>query len=202
MIGLVGSHRVGKTTLAAHVAERYGIPFVQTDTTGVFEKNGFDPKVDYDFETRLHIQRLIFDHFEEIYSAGGHNFVTDRTPIDLLTYTFADVRRQTVGDDLGEAFEKYVDDCYTLANRHLSLLVLIQPGIPIEETPGKAPSNRPYMEHFNALARGLLLDRRLKSQVMSISRDMLNLDKRIVAVSKAVEHTYDKIVNSHNGLFH
>ena len=46
MIGLVGSHRTGKTTLARAFAEDSGIPFVETSTAEVFRRLGYDPKVD------------------------------------------------------------------------------------------------------------------------------------------------------------
>ena len=69
MIGLLGAHRVGKTTLARELEKRYGLLFVQTNVIDTFERLGKDPRLDYDMETRLSIQEEILVDIEQKYLA-------------------------------------------------------------------------------------------------------------------------------------
>ena len=152
MIGLLGAHRVGKTTLARELEKRYGLLFVQTNVIDTFERLGKDPRLDYDMETRLSIQEEILVDIEQKYLATkGEHFVTDRTPLDLLAYTFADIQRQNMSMELTSRFGAYFDRCISVTNAHFWLVVLIQPGIPIVDEPGKAPPNIAYMEHLNLM---------------------------------------------------
>ena len=58
-IGLCGSHRTGKTTLALAIAQEKNLAFVKTDTSAVFKQQGLHPSAPMDFNTRLWIQNHI-----------------------------------------------------------------------------------------------------------------------------------------------
>ena len=88
-IGLCGSHRTGKTTLAEAVALKMGIPFVKTQTSEVFKQHGLDPSAPMDFGTRIRIQEHIIRAAEEIWESEPNSFITDRTPIDMMKNTWA-----------------------------------------------------------------------------------------------------------------
>lgn len=183
-IGLAGSHRTGKSTLARVLAKRSGIPFIKTTTTEVFARLGLDPAAKMDFATRLNVQRHILRAYQESWQSAhlAHQpFITDRTPVDLLAYTFADIRGDTrVNDD---ELELYVADCFAVTNRFFKSLILVQPGIPLIYAAGKAALNKAYIEHINTLIIGFCRDARLGVSVRVLPREMTNLETRIETIS-------------------
>lgn len=92
MIGLIGVHGTGKTTLAKEVADKLGYHFCQTSTSDVYKRLGKDPSVRMTFDERLDCQYEILNELRvEWQSYAGENVIADRTPIDLMAYTLADV---------------------------------------------------------------------------------------------------------------
>lgn len=198
MIGLVGSHRTGKTTLALEYAKVVGCEFVQTDVSGVFARNGADPKVDYDFSRRLSLQFKIIEHLAEVYQGASHSAITDRTPLDLLAYTVADIRRENMTPQNIMDFMKYEEACFRLTNAKIHSILLVQPGIPLVEREGSAPANIAYMNHLNLIMKGLLLDARLNVNTLQIRTDVLDLKARVTAVKKLTERGMEKAENERN----
>jgi len=190
-IGLAGSHRTGKTTLARIYAERYELPFVETNVSDAFKSMGYDPKEDYDFTTRLYIQGMLLDHMDTVFDDAPDVFIADRTPIDLMLYTMSEVTRYTVDVTLSDAYKRYIRHCYEMANDYFSMMVLVQPGIRIVEDEGKAPANEAYMEHLNALTKGLLLDSRLEAKVLALPASMTDIADRVSAVRSAAKKTIE-----------
>lgn len=193
MIGLLGSHRTGKTTLAQAFAREFNIPFVRTSGSEVFAMLGKDPKVEYPIAERIAIQEAILHAFERQYAEATKRYevwISDRTPIDLASYMLADIQRSTLVGSSGVAtmVTDYVKRCLEATNRSFSTVVLVQPGIPLVEEEGKAPCCPAFIDHINALQAGLLLDQRLMVGHYMIPRRYINLQDRINAVAKAVEH--------------
>jgi hypothetical protein len=186
MLGLCGSHRSGKSTLARAFSEHSGVKYVATGASATFERLGFDPKKDYDFATRLLIQREILKDVNTLYEKSGMQFITDRTPIDLLGYTLADVTRENVPMPLVADLQRYMHDCYECANRHFTTLILVQPGIQLVDAEGKAPANPAYVEHLNALMLGLMAGGALKCDHFSMPRSCTDLKQRVAAVAHGV----------------
>jgi predicted ATPase len=175
-VGLCGSHRTGKTTLARAIADRTGVPFLQTATGEVFARNGLQPSAAMDFATRLWIQHKVVEAAEAVWGQSAGVFVSDRTPIDMMAYTLADIQGGTQVDCA--ALTAYLDHCFAVANRYFSGLVVIQPSIPLVHEEGKAALNKAYMEHLNALIKGLCCDERLACRVTFIERAVVDLDER------------------------
>lgn len=193
MIGLAGPHRSGKTTLALSFAEREGFAFVPTDTSGVFARLGFDPTKNYDFQTRLTIQEAILeDAYLKWQAHAGELFITDRTPLDMLGYTFADVTREPLVPELEARLVRYADRAIEITNRVFGLVVLIQPGIPFVAAEGKAPDSPAYIAHHTALVRGFLTDERVTVQCYSMPSNKLDLAERVLHVKAAFERGRDK----------
>lgn len=183
-IGFCGAHRTGKTTLAMETAQLTGKQFVRTRVTEIFAQHGLHAAQSMDFETRLGIQYRILEACESDWQNAGSDFVTDRTPVDFLAYTLGDVQGKT---EVNQAdFDRYVDRCIELTNRFFELLIIIQPGIPLEAAEGKAALNEAYIEHINSLVIGLGNDERIKCQVVTIGRVMTDLDDRVSIVSEVV----------------
>lgn len=186
MIGLAGSHRVGKSTLAVAYAHFAKAEFIETKTAQVFERLGLDPKLDYSFAERIAIQNHILTDAINLYKGCKGNSITDRTPMDMLAYTMADVQRENMNLNDMVAFADYADRCYTVTNRYFSSIVVVQPGIPLIEAPGKAPANKAYVEHIATLVMGLVVDDRLKVGRHYIGRHNLELNSRVRSVVGAM----------------
>lgn len=183
-IGLCGSHRTGKTTLAGKIAEKLKVPFIQTATSQVFARNGLDPAEHLDFASRIGIQHEILQEAEKDWKKAGGTFITDRTPIDMMAYTMVDI----VGTSKVEFSElhKYFDRCYNITNRFFSCLFFLEPGIPIIYEKGKAALNRSYIEHLNVLMKGFILDDRLERPVRMIPKEILALEERASWVDQSL----------------
>lgn len=192
MITLAGSHRTGKTTLAHAFAQAQGIPFLRTSAVEAFRAMGKDPKVQYPIEERFAIQKALLHVFVKQYvsaqqSAGTSGlFITDRSPLDLAAYMLADMNRGTADSGMGQAVKDFVGECIDATNRFFSLVMVVQPGIPVTEEEGKAPTCPGYMEHLNTLMLGLLLDPRLASAHYYIPRAYVALETRLQATYNVV----------------
>jgi hypothetical protein len=184
---LCGAHRTGKTTLAKAFSDQSGMPFVQTGASHVFADMGLDPKVDYPLDVRLEIQKRILDSFEkQCSSLRTKHFITDRTPVDFMAYTMADIQRENVRGQLEKDIEKYLVDCADVSNSLFSILVVLQPGIPLVEAEGKAPANVPYIEHISHLIMGIVVSEVVQSAHFYIPRHITSLEDRIACVSSAL----------------
>jgi len=181
-LGLCGGHRTGKTTLAQAIAAQKNIPFVKTDTSGVFKKFGLDPSLAMDFDTRLMIQHHILAAAIAIWEQESKSFISDRTPIDMMAYTIGDIQGKTEVnfDELAD----YLNLCFAATNKFFQQLVIIQPGIPLVYEVGKAALNLAYIEHINILVMGLCSDRRLQSPVLCLDRSTVSLEERIKSLSE------------------
>lgn len=193
MIGICGAHRTGKTTLAKAFSEKTGIPFVQTKASGVFAEMGLDPKADYPLAQRIEVQKRILEACAKQYrSVDSGIFVTDRTPVDMVAYTFADVQRGNMTPELTAQVNGYVADCVAVNNAVFSLLMVVQPGIELVEEEGKAPANVAYIEHINSLVMGIAVSEMIESAHYYIPRGMVELDRRVEAMRFAIQKTNER----------
>lgn len=188
MLGLCGSHRSGKSTLAREFAQRNDILFVETTVSQVFRDLGLDPSKTYEVDDRLMIQELILQTLTRQYREARKKstlFIADRTPLDFAAYTLADITGNACPtESVARLVNDYVQRCIDATMEHFSMVVLVQPGIPVVEAPGKARSCPAYMEHFNTLARGLLADERVGCQRFVIPKTTLDLEARLEALDK------------------
>jgi len=189
-IGLCGSHRTGKTTLAEAISKKSGMPFVRTSTSEVFKEHGLDPSKSMDFQKRLWIQHKILDAAEKLWDAEKRQFITDRTPLDMAAYTLADIQGATEVDFF--ELEKYLERCFKTTNVLFKILVLIQPGIPLMHEEGKAALNEGYLEHLNYLILGLCNDNRVKSRFVFLNRDVTTMEDRINLILNELDRIKDK----------
>lgn len=184
-VGLAGSHRTGKSTTARTFARRHDFAFIKTATNEVFAALNLKPSDSFDFATRLEIQGLILDSYERAWRAASRAFITDRTPLDLIAYTLADIQGATQVDY--PQLEAYITRCFASTNRFFSHLVLIQPGIPLIYAEGKAALNEGYIEHLNALITGACYDERNRVPVLKLPRAIIDLQSRIQLIRDFVD---------------
>lgn len=186
MIGLTGSHRTGKTTLAKVFAEQMNIPFVQTSASQVFKDMGFDPAVDYPFHTRMDVQERILSIFAVDYAKHEGVFITDRTPIDMMAYTVADVRQKTLAPDEELRLAKYCKACVELTNKTFSVLVVVQPGIPVVPEDGKASLSQGYINHVAHIIMGITVSEEIAPSHFYIPKKMTSMEDRLACITFAV----------------
>ena len=184
MIGLAGAHRTGKTTLARLYADASGLEFAETSSSKVFEELGLDPKVDYDFGTRLKVQNAILDAAVEVYKSFDCEVITDRTPMDMLGYTMADITRSGIKSEHYDDFMAYQKRCYEISNQYFAMICVIQPGIKLIDEEGKAPADIGYIEHLNALIKGLILDEQYAGAKYNFKRQMTDLQERMLTLDR------------------
>lgn len=196
-IGLTGSHRTGKTTLAEKLAHKLDLPFVPTSTSSLMIANGFDPKRDYGVKDRLWIQQKILNSLEKIYQEQSPSgFVTDRTPLDAAAYMLADVTRDNMTEELSRDITKYVLQCYEVTNRHFGLLLFIPPAIAVKDEPGKAPATSAYMDHIHFLISGLVNSKRLDPPWAGLPSQFVDLEDRVVWGMSVFSQVFQNVSNS------
>lgn len=184
-IGICGSHRTGKTTLAQAIATQLNIPFAVTSTSDVFFQHGLDPAQPLEFEQRLWIQQKVLLAGEQIWQQYvSTGFITDRTPIDMMAYTLADIQGDTTVDFA--ALQIYLTDCFQITNQYFSQLFIIQPAIPLVHETGKAALNKAYIEHLNSLIIGLCYDEQIQIKPLVIKRETINLAERIKLILQTI----------------
>lgn len=181
-IGLCGAHRTGKTTLAKAWARHSSLEMVETTTSAIFTQHGINPAQPMDFATRLWIQDKILTAAEEIWRAHATNFITDRTPLDMLAYTLADVRGDSAVDD--QQLSHYMTRCFQATNTFFSYLMVVQPGIPLVAAHGKAALHNGYIEHLNTLIIGLCGDEDQLTAFTVMPRATLDLNERCKLLTK------------------
>ena len=183
-IGLGGSHRTGKTTLALAIAREKNIAFIKTDTNAVFKQYGLHPSTPIDFNTRLEIQHQVLQAAAQAWQAETSDFITDRTPLDFIAYTLADIQGATEVDFAAVAI--YLNRCFEVTNQFFNLLVILQPAIPLVYEPGKAALNPAYMEHLNIIIQGLCHHDYLRCPTVILKKDTVRLEERMAAIFAAL----------------
>lgn len=206
MIGLCGAHRTGKTTLGREYSIVEGISFVQTSATETYKRLGKNPRSMVSFKDRLEIQSEILKDANDLWETEfGERFISDRTPIDMIAYTLADINNSTnlSAEELRLA-DEYIQSCFESINRHFNCLVLLQPGIPIIEEEGKASCNPLFMNHLNSIMMGLLMSDSNRAYGCFIPKSTLDLTERIKAVQISQARAFNRIdeilINKAKGL--
>ena len=200
--GLIGAHRVGKTTLARRYAEKNGALFLETSVSAVFDDMGIDPAGPMDFKTRMDVQEEVLERLEKQYREVSlkTDVITDRTPLDMIAYTMADAYGDNVPADQQERFAKYIDKCFEVTNKYFAVVVLVQPGLAMEPTPGKAAANVAYCEHLNMLLKACMGDDRLTIQGYHLKKSSLDLEKRYVALDFCVKRSLERATAEYDAL--
>lgn len=191
-IGLCGAQRTGKSTLARAWSLKTGVPFVETTTAEVFKRLGVSPKADLPFAERLTIQWEILKELSGQWAAQPGDFITDRTPLDMLAYTLADIQRSNLTPELDAAYKRYAEQCFALTNRFFSTIIVVQPGIVPKEEEWKAPATFGYSDHFNRLVIGLAVSEDVMCNHFFIPKAMTDLGRRVNCVDYAIRRVVER----------
>lgn len=141
MIGLVGAHRVGKSTLCKEILRAANglIVEVPISISDMQSKLGFNSaNQNYDWETRKRIQTGLLNLFIEILVKADTDYqtktinlaiITERTPLDLVGYILSNAPENPTEEDR-EWINAYIIGCIKLTNIYYTKVIFIQPGIP------------------------------------------------------------------------
>ena len=193
MIGLMGAHRTGKTTLAQRFAEECQVPFVTSSTSQVFADLGLDVREDYPFDVRLQAQAKVLERMAGQYDKVRGAFVTDRTPLDALAYTLADVQKINITPREDELVQEYMTACFDLTNDTFYSALIVPPGLPYVVEPGKPPPNASYQEHIHSLVFGLVMDERARVSCTVLPRNMTALPARMQSLAALFQRSINQM---------
>lgn len=188
MIGLLGAHRTGKSTLCqALLSAGRGSFWEKEISISKMQKDmGYDSSnQSYDWETRKSIQSGLLDaffkklHEETITRAVVANWITERTPLDLIGYLVMNAPENPTAEDL-EWIDNYIANCIALTNVNYSKVFLLQPGIEYVECATSAKEDS--MDILNAIYLKTLLDPRLTVDRVIVPQEMTDLTERVLFV--------------------
>lgn len=188
MIGLLGAHRTGKSTLCqALLSAGRGSFWEKEISISKMQKDmGYDSSnQSYDWETRKSIQSGLLDaffkklHEETIAHAVVANLITERTPLDLIGYLVMNAPENPTAEDL-EWIDNYIANCIALTNVNYSKVFLLQPGIEYVECATSAKEDS--MDILNAIYLKTLLDPRLTVDRVIVPQEMTDLTERVLFV--------------------
>lgn len=183
MYGLAGASRSGKTTLAKRLSQDLSIPFLDSSTTVLARKAGFNMVANMSVEERIIAQEKLLDSYMELVDEAPKVFVTDRTPFDMLAYTLAEVGMHTTSAELGERIDKYAEACISAGESTFAMVMHVDPLLFYEESPDKPPLNKAYQKHIHLLIGGALME----SSVPTMCVEKGSVDERARRILASIQ---------------
>ena len=147
-IMICGSSGTGKTTLAKHISESYGLPYINTSAKKVWREFGFISHVHAHTQSILNVNvgmRYQLAILEQRFKAleGQSNYVTDRSFVDNITYVLMGLSHSITSCEI----EDFLIRCITgMAKCDLLLFVRWTSDIILEDD-----SNRIINRYYQAM---------------------------------------------------
>lgn len=185
ILGLAGSHRSGKTTLARAVAARGGIAFYDGSFGRLARTLGYESVARMSIVERLTMQSRVLDQYEREIQIDAADRITDRTPLDMLAYLMAEVGMHAgLEDAASRAIVAYRDRCIALTRDLFDDVFLLQ-SLPVYVVADGKPSDDPaYQAHIQALIEGAIFAARGILPVTPI--DTFSPEMRLATVLNAM----------------
>jgi nicotinamide riboside kinase len=157
ILGLAGTHRSGKSTLARDVAERAGIGYYDGSFGRLAKTLGYESVSKMDIAERLAMQHRVLDLYEREIRQDAGGRITDRTPLDMIAYLMAEVGMHAGLDEAASrAVVAYRDRCIALTRELFDAVFLLQP-LPVYVVADGKPSGDPaYQQHIQMLIEGAI----------------------------------------------
>lgn len=180
-----------------------GVPLVEIRTSEIMKQIGVDPSVPMSFKQRLEVQDQILSGAVKQWQAERQFFVSDRSPLCFAMYTLADVTGQLTEEETTHLLQ-YVERCFALTNSLFTMVMLLQPGIPVVDDPNKATAalNKAYMEHLNTIMTGLIHDERLLSAAFFCKRATTDLKVRVRCLDDAISRSHERLFRGKSQYLH
>ncbi|MEI9600046.1 AAA family ATPase [Moellerella wisconsensis] len=202
-LGLTGAQGTGKTTLAKALSEKTGVPYFDANVRGIIKKHGFNLREPMSVLDRFKMQTLIAKELFEGYP--DENFITDRTPVDVIAYTMAYVPPDLVqGSELEKEISCLMIDLITEARitlaKKFTHVVLVRGGISLNEEDAsredRAPMDFSYRLKMESLMEGEIFrfsnfDCMSDIHFLCMPREMTALDRRVNALFQTYKQSFD-----------
>lgn len=200
VIGLMGAHRTGKSTLHDVLTQDINNQRVHQFSSIPVSISSWQREIDYRssnqsyaWEKRKLIQTRLFHRFEQTLAYNrtvirpavvnpntkSHVQISERTPLDLIGYLLLNAPDEPTQEDL-EWIDSYKAKCIGLTNAFYEKIFLLQPGIPYVECDTSAKEDS--MDKLNAFYLHTLLDPRLIIDRHIIDSNMTNLNDRVTEI--------------------
>lgn len=190
MIGLVGAHRVGKTTLCMELLKG---PYTEVpiSISKMQQRMGYISSNQlYDWETRKLIQVGLLTEFSSILNTSKcatgilrmqktATAISERTPLDLVGYLLINVPDQLTEED-SLWIKDYISSCIDLTNEYYERVFLVQPGIAYAHDDKSA--GQETIDQLNTIYLSLLIDNRLSVERVIIPEEVTDLKERVQIV--------------------
>lgn len=193
MIGLIGAHRTGKTTLCQALlsAGRGSIWEKQVSISKMQKEIGYDSSnQSYDWETRKLIQSELLRKFTLVLSGSRitrdideRKYISERTPLDLIGYATINMPVNPTDEDIAW-LDTYTARCIGATNAFYDKVFLVQPGIEYVECETSAKED--LIDNLNAVYLKVLLDPRLTVDRYIIPQEMTDLTQRVGFVQEKI----------------
>jgi hypothetical protein len=192
-IGLTGPHRCGKTTLAeAFVKANPEYVLVRSGISNAFASRGLTPQSKIPFETRLDIQIDLLELQDKAFKEAGSTFITDRTPLDLIAYTLAEIngdaaRQLQDSKALSGRLSGYLSRCASVAYNNLDRVVVVSDLPSLTPDPTKGASSRFYCDKIRTLLNETFINFQESSSnppVMDMSNELTDLGGRVAYLNR------------------
>lgn len=185
ILGLAGTHRSGKSTLARDVAEKAGIGFYDGSFGRLAKTLGYESVARMDIAERLSMQHRVLDLYEREIRRDGGGLITDRTPLDMCAYLVAEVGMHAgLEEAASRSVVAYRDRCISLTRELFDAVFLLQP-LPVYVVADGKPSGDPaYQQHIQMLIEGAV--HAARGSVRTITIDALDHATRIGKVLDAI----------------
>ena len=180
-IAMCGASGTGKTTIASHVAQKYGLPLNPIGSRSVSKAMGFESPYDVDKAgKRAEFQRRLLEE-KRTWEAEHEAFVTDRTTLDNLAYTALHDVHSINEAEMNKALDGFYRYTHVI---HCPMRILCQPGDDAARVKDLA-----YHDLFDMLAGALVQRARDVTWSPLLNIDSSNLPERLQQVEKFLEST-------------
>jgi len=183
MFAFVGASRTGKTTLAKAAAETLGWHYYDGSFGLAAKRLGFEAVRPQTVLERIEMQEAVLgDHVLQLESLP-RPCITDRTPLDYIGYTLAEVGMHALEDtQLMHRIHRFVETCLHVTRQHYDTVIACRPLAHYAEEEGKPPVNPAYQWHVQWIIEGAM------NQVNDVVQDAyLKTDDHELRLEAAVE---------------
>ena len=163
--GLTGASRAGKKTLGRQLSQKLGIPFISTKITEIASELRLPSSVDnLDFMERITVQFQLLCGMEVFLNDLTTPCIIDRTPIDLIAYTLAEINMHSLTNTLEIIDREIIDSslvefyhsCIELTKEHVDRLYCLD-YLPHYDFHTKRPTTgQAYQMHRQLLIKGAM----------------------------------------------
>lgn len=163
--GLTGASCAGKKTLGRQLSQKLGIPFIPIKITEIASELGLPSTVDnLDFIERITVQYKILCGMEVFLNDLTTPCIIDRTPIDLIAYTLAEINMHSLTNTLEIIDREIIDSslvefyhsCIELTKEHVDRLYCLD-YLPLYDLDTKRPpAGQAYQLHRQLLIKGAM----------------------------------------------